>query len=133
MEETDISALVYGDPSSLDPDWTPPEPPKERGQLETASASGDLDAVKSIFQSGLQTKLSTEEFPADQLLGALFTALTNDDYSIASYMLSQDCPFGIHHFVYVVEKKSYPFMQLFLDHGLDINTPINSATPPPLM
>lgn len=131
--EVDVSSCyATNHPPVPGQDWTEPKLPKKLKQLDTASASGDLDTVKSIFQSVFQTKLSTEEYPAKFLLGSLSEALKNDHYSVASYLLSQGAPFTVRHFVYVVEKKSYPLMQLFLDNGLDINTPVDASAPPAL-
>ena len=37
------------------------------------------------------------------------------------------------HVELAIEQKSYSFLQLYLDHGYNINEPLDWATPPPLL
>lgn len=95
-------------------------------RLEEASSSGDLDTVQDIWTSN-------DQLDVKWLTGCLTAAVLNNNLSIASYLLSQGAPIDIVHIKYAIEAKSYEFLQLFLANGWDINTEINSSTPPPLM
>ena len=132
MEQVQSVVVEDGPSWVFDPgNWSYP-PPTEIKQLEEASASGDLVAVQTIFEYEFLQRPDADRVEIDRFAGSFVAAIKNDHYVIASYLLSQGIPINICHFTMAVEMKSYSFLQLFLDSGWDINTPIDSANPPPL-
>lgn len=127
--------LVMGGEPLVDcgPEIRTCEPPEEVVQLEAASASGDIKAVEAVFQSQWLEKAQVDRIHIDRFASSLVMAMTYNHVSVASYLLSVGVSMNISHFTLAMEMKSYAFLQLFLDHGWDINEPISWATPGPLM
>ncbi|KAJ9293833.1 hypothetical protein DTO271G3_7460 [Paecilomyces variotii] len=103
----------------------------EIDQLTAASATGNVGALKTFF-SQWQSKLLSDQFPLETLCPLLFTAVRNNQVATVAYFLDQGVPMNQELFLYATESKSYQMLQVFLEHGWDINTPVDSLRPPAL-
>lgn len=104
------------------------EPPSQVLQLEDASASGDLDLVKSVFQHREEDQ---SEKPSLFHFASSFSFTIDGGYlSIATYIIDCGVEFNDAHFQYAMDKKVYPFLELFLDRGFDINMTWSDWAPP---
>jgi hypothetical protein len=124
----DLSKLFLGDPPPMVPYVEPPV----IGQLTEASASGNLTEVQAILSQFLAQPAPTD-FELDHLVGALDKAVKNNHVKVASYLLSQGIPMNVGLFRHATQVKSYEMLQLFLDHGWNINQQLSYTKPPPLM
>ncbi|KAF7131024.1 hypothetical protein CNMCM5793_003959 [Aspergillus hiratsukae] len=105
MDKVDIadSALVLGSPRCVfDPTYYAELRSPEFQQLKVASEQGNLEQVRNIFESNQLSK--------DTFIYSLARAQQNSHIS-------------------AVEKRQYDFLDLFLEHGYNINEPINWTTP----
>lgn len=127
-----LSAVIDKAPPVPHPGFKTPEPPPEIGQLIIASATGDLAAAQAIF-SQWRAKPITDRIEKRRFVVALAAAVNNQHVPVISYLLAQGVPLNIGMFVCATKLKSIAMLQLFLDHGWDINEPIDRITPPPLM
>ncbi|KAL9596023.1 MAG: hypothetical protein Q9219_006074 [cf. Caloplaca sp. 3 TL-2023] len=91
--------------------FTPPSP--QFTQVQTASAAGDLATVKAILQ---KWKGNMESFNS-----SLTPAMKTGHYAVASYLLRRGVPIVATDFKLAMEQRSYPFMELYLTHGYDLN------------
>ena len=107
-------------------------PPREVLQLETASAAGDLATVKAILQQWHE-KPKDEQINPDLFASSFKFAIEEKHISVASYMLKWGVSMNGAHFKLAVEQKSYPFLELFISYGFDINSPRSSTEPGPLV
>ena len=100
--------------------------------LRQAVASGDLGVVREVITS--QWADGREDMRGDKNLFAtsLVEAIKLDNAPIAAYLLSEGIFMNISHFVLAAEMKHYAILQVFLDTGWNINTPIERTKPPPL-
>ena len=133
MVEPQAATMDFKPPWNFEQETRGYRPLAEIEKVETASASGDLTTVRTIFESPPFDRTLAERVELDYLAGSFSAALENNQLSVATYLLSKGVPINIYHFTLAIELKSYSFLQLFLDYGWDINTPIDSANPPPLM
>lgn len=104
-------------------------PLPEVGQLETAVISGDMTSVRYILQ---QWHARPKE---KQISKDLFTSsykFAMGDVSIASYLIKQGISINESHFKLAMKKRSFQFLECFLDHGFDINRPRSYIDPAPL-
>lgn len=81
---------------------------------------GDIGAVKAVFQQWRQTPES-RRIDKNLFNSALSTALKNNCLSIAVYLLENGVAIYDTQFQSAMEKKAYPFLQLYLNHGFDLN------------
>lgn len=109
----DFDQFLQGPYSSspLSPSPTPPE----YAHVEEASAAGDLATVKRILDDW-------DTYMAG-FGRAFISAIKNGYLAVASCLLEHGLQVEGFHFRYALEQKSYPFMQLCLDHGYNINDP----------
>ncbi|KAH0551572.1 hypothetical protein GP486_007210 [Trichoglossum hirsutum] len=99
-------------------------------ELRTASASGDLATVKEVFAQ----RQTSDKREINFFRGALYDAIENSRYEVASYLLSAGVPLNMSVVVLATQSKSYTALQLFLDYNWDINEPVlRMDRPPPLM
>jgi len=106
-------------------------PPPEVLQLEIASASGDMAAVKDILQQWSE-RPEDEQINKDLFASSFKFAMENGHVCVASYLIDNGIIMNEAHFKLAMEKKSYSFLQLYLYHGFDINRPQSYLDPPPL-
>ena len=126
MQDTDISALVVGNPPTIfNPNYSGPNPPGEIAQLQKASESGNFHVVRVLSSSGKFTK--------DQLVYALTLAERNGHTNVVSYLLSIGVPAQLFHVEDAIRSSHYDMLSLFLSNGYDINKQINWNTPSLLM
>lgn len=127
----DLSSLIAGDfPTVFNPDFQRPSTPPEFDQVRLASLSGDLAAVRDAVER-LDQKSYNPELRR-RLHAGLYAAIENEHISIVSYLLSQDVKIMDMDFETATKIKSYPILQLLLDHGWDINQPMGWDEPPAL-
>jgi hypothetical protein len=88
--------------------------------------------AEAILQQ-LLAKLNYERLHIDRFVVDLFEAEKTNHVHVASYLLSQGIPPNVDLFVHATEANSYEMLQVFLDHGFDINEPTGNTDPPPLM
>ena len=128
MDTVDISNLVVGNsPSAFDPAYSTQQPSPESETLKTASESGELRKIQELLLSG------SDKLSSDDLSSALSIAQQNGHLEVASYLLTCDAPIQLFNVERSILSNDYRFLCLFLEHGYDINTPINWNTPPLLM
>ena len=58
--------------------------------------------------------------------------IENNAVSLVKCLLNNQVPMKAGHFKMATQNTLYRILQAFLDHGWDINRPINSYTPPAL-
>jgi len=99
-------------------------------QIRVACASGDLASVQSILKIYWIDRPSHKRIEKN-LLGAsgLCEAIRFDDTVVGSYLLSHLVPMQEGHFAMATECRSYSILQLYLDRGWDINTPLGQDKP----
>ena len=109
------------------------DPLPEVEAMRAACASRDLMTVQSVFKTYWLDRPVSERIDKD-LFGAsgLCEAIKHDDTVIGSYLLSYVVSIHEGHFAMATECKSYSFLQLCIDRGWDINTPLGRRTPPAL-
>ncbi|KAL8648564.1 MAG: hypothetical protein Q9210_004917 [Variospora velana] len=106
-------------------------PPSEVLQLETASAAGDMTTVKAILQQWHE-KPKGKQINLDLFASSFKFAIKEGHISVASYMLECGVSMNEVHFKLAIKQKSYPFLELFISSGFDINSPRSSTDPAPL-
>ncbi|KAL8812800.1 MAG: hypothetical protein Q9200_000767 [Gallowayella weberi] len=98
------------------------EKEKEKSSIEyEASAAGDLATVNRILD---QWDKGFGRFSV-----ALYRAIENGHLSVAANLFEHGVEVEAHHFQCAVEQRAFPFMQLFLDHRYNINSPDYRANP----
>ncbi|KAL8856093.1 MAG: hypothetical protein Q9178_007288 [Gyalolechia marmorata] len=99
-------------------------PTPEALQLEQASFDGDLKLVNDIMQEW-ESRLENDRFPKTFFGQSYRHAMRGGHISIARCLLDYGIPFKEHlcgyEFKEAMDLKSYEFLQLYLDHGLDTN------------
>ncbi|KAI4206287.1 MAG: hypothetical protein LQ346_001183 [Caloplaca aetnensis] len=88
-------------------------PPVEFSQVQEASAAGDLATVKSILDNWERNMHSFST--------ALVPALENGHVNVACCLLEHGASVEGVHFKCAMEHRLYPFLELCLRHGFDIN------------
>ncbi|KAL8727129.1 MAG: hypothetical protein Q9166_006262 [cf. Caloplaca sp. 2 TL-2023] len=111
-------ATKYPEPIDIFPPPTPPiislsPPPVEFSQVQEASAAGDLATVKSI--------LDNWDRNMDSFSTSFVPALENGHIGVASCLLEHGVSIEGVHFKRAMEYKLYPFLELCLRHGYNIN------------
>jgi hypothetical protein len=86
--------------------------------LQEASSSGDLDRLGDAIK--------------DLLAPALVAAVNNGQAPAVAFLLDRGAGLKQGVFLRAAESKSYRILELFLEHGFDINTPMGFFQPPPL-
>ena len=119
------------------PEWqrrygnaSPPREP-EVIELEDACLSGDFPLAQKIVQD-------FHEKMRDQPTGVPFEGafkytMHPDRVHIAAWLVAQGYQINSAHFHHAIKEKCYPFMQLALDHGFDINEPEGDWRPAPIV
>lgn len=103
-------------------------PPSEVLQLETASAAGDMTTVKAIFQQW-HKKPKDKQINLDLFASSFKVAIEEGHISVASYLLESGVFMNEAHFKLAMKQKAYPFLELFISYGFDINAPRSSTEP----
>ena len=107
--------------------WRPPEVL----QLETASASGDIASVKEILRQ-YDGRLKDENTSIDLFASSFKFAMRGNHLPVAAYLIEQGISFNESHFSQAMDNKAYSFLELFLEHGFDINESRSDLRPGPL-
>lgn len=105
--------------------------PFELQQLATAGATGNLDALQTFFSQWQSKTLSSRSQP-ETICPALSAAVRNNQVATVTYLLDQGVPVNQELFLYATESKLYQVLDIFLQHGWDINTPVDFIRPPAL-
>lgn len=130
----------YGGESDLVFDFDPDESvmpslvrSPEVEEMRMACASGDLESVQSIHKTHWIDRPSHERIDKHRFgASGLCEAIKLDNASIASYLLSHLVSMEECHFAMATEHHSYSILQLYLDRGWNINTPLGLHKPPAL-
>ena len=120
--------IVSGFPATLNPNFRRPPTPPEFEQVKAASAIGDVAAVKDIIAQW--NKRSYDPELKRRLHAGVSAAI--DHVLVVSYLLRKGVDINDLDFAEATKKKSYPMLQLFLDCGWDISTPMGRIEPPTL-
>ena len=109
--------------------------PKPAGldQLKQASVDGDIETPRAVFKASWIDKSADERPFLCSYNDCLRIARENGNLNIASYLLDHGLKIPVVPVVEAVKASQRGFVKLFLDHEYDINTPIDQATPSPLM
>lgn len=127
----DLSCLIVGDfPTTFNPNFRRPSTPPEFEQVRLASDSGDLAAIKDAVER--LNKRSPNPELRRRLHAGLSAAIENKYVPVVSYLLSQGVDIMDLDFAAATKTKSYPLLQILLDHGWDINKPMGWDEPPTL-
>ncbi|KAK5128185.1 hypothetical protein LTR08_004076 [Meristemomyces frigidus] len=108
------------DPPTLSTAWT-----DAIHTVEEASVNGNLSIVE-------QTLAKQPDLPADKLTYALQLAVHHQRQQIVEYLVSRGAPVGTSSARYATANKDKAALEVFLEHGWDINRPLGSHDPPPL-
>jgi hypothetical protein len=131
-----LSAQINGDtPAHFDPDELRrrrPAPP-EFAQVEAASASRDLAAVKAGIDQWNEHKHLHNPLFERGFHAALWAAIQKNHVSVVSCLLDQGVGIMDLDFAEATKKKSYPMLQLLLDRGWNINTHMGGWSEPPAL
>lgn len=100
-------------------------------QLEDASKTGDIDAVRQIFHHWLE-RSESERSSIDRFASSFHYAMNSCRINIASFLVVHGVAINEFHFKLAMVKKCYAFLQLALDHGFDINKPWGEYEATPL-
>ncbi|KAL8901461.1 MAG: hypothetical protein Q9207_005198 [Kuettlingeria erythrocarpa] len=105
-------------------DYSSYQPPPELSRIQTASGAGDLATVRKILQEwkGGQDCFGT----------ALQPALEGGHLAVAECLLEYGNTVNSGHFRTAMQHKSYPFLDLYLRHGYNINDTEGTSRPSPL-
>ena len=106
----------------------PSYPPFEVQQLELAVRSGDRTSIETILRQWHECP-EDKRTNIDLFASAYALAMDTGDVAVASYLMKQGVHINRSHFWLAMEKKSYSFLQCFLDHGFDINQPWSYISP----
>ncbi|KAL9599248.1 MAG: hypothetical protein Q9219_003950 [cf. Caloplaca sp. 3 TL-2023] len=98
--------------------------PIEYEQVREASAAGDLAAVKGVLDNWAKN--------VDSFSISFIPALENKHISVASYLLQRGVPVKGVHFDCAMKHKLYPFLELCLCQGYDINDNSYPFRPTPI-
>lgn len=98
-------------------------------ELRAYAAAGDLDGIDSLF---LKWREEERDLSLDPFVTVLVDAVTNNWPSVVQCLLDHGVPMSPGLFLTATKAKSYEILACFLDHGWDINTPINMFIPPAL-
>ncbi|KAI4188409.1 MAG: hypothetical protein LQ346_005323 [Caloplaca aetnensis] len=101
-------------------------PPPELEQLEVASAAGDVATVKSIMDSWAN-KPAEEQHWKGAFSRGLKPALEAGHVAVAASLLEHGVKIDYGNFWSAMQHKSYPFLELYLAHGYDINNNNNDG------
>ncbi|KAL8804072.1 MAG: hypothetical protein Q9182_002785 [Xanthomendoza sp. 2 TL-2023] len=112
--EFDLSDFLQEGTKISSPISMGPNPP-EFALVEEASAAGDLATVKSILDQWNK--------PLGGFTRALTLAMESGHLSVAATLLEHGLKVNGYHVYGAVKRRAYPFLQLFLDHGYNINSP----------
>lgn len=105
----------------------------DAAMMREACASGELTAVQSVFQQNWLDQPGNERLDRDQFgASGLCEAIQKDDAVIAHYLLSNVVSKKQVHFGMATEYRAYSVLQLYIDHGWDINTYPGRMEPPAL-
>ncbi|KAL9123548.1 MAG: hypothetical protein Q9217_007026 [Psora testacea] len=115
---------------SDDSDIQPSPSTAEEDQMEEACSSDNVEKLKAVYGSYLQGAQNT---PKDWFARCYNIALSNNNTSIALFLLKAGIPFNISHFIQALELREYTFMKLYLNHGFNINQQLAWDKPGPLM
>lgn len=101
--------------------------------MREACASGNLIAVQSVFKTHWQDRPVDERIDRDEFgASGLCEAIRRDDVTTARYLLLNVVSMQQVHFAMAVECYAYSILQLYIDNGWDINTPLSRMQPPAL-
>ena len=109
-----------------------PPVPSEVTLVEKAVANGDLNTVQRTLEQYIQRTFD------DQIKMCHFSCALQKSYlekvnmPILSYLLSKGVPVSVIDFTFAAKNKSYELMELFLNHGYDINSSVDMTFPPAL-
>jgi len=100
--------------------------------VEEACTNGSLEAVERNLEQSVQ------QMPKDQINMRHFSGALRNAYSgsvnmpILSYLLSKGVPASVSDFTFAARNQYYELMELFLEHGYDINSSMDMNCPPAL-
>ncbi|KAL9101751.1 MAG: hypothetical protein Q9163_003027 [Psora crenata] len=100
-------------------------------KLEAASAAGDLNAVQEILQRW-EDMPDNERCYKDHFASSFDLTIRGDHISIASCLVDNGVELDWAHFERAMEFKYYPFLELCLDQGFDLNEARSRVDPPRL-
>lgn len=105
--------------------------PLEVEQLRASAVADDVNAVQTYFEIW-QARSASERLSLDNFTVVLSDAVNNNSAQTVACLLDYGLQTSSGLFLVATQAKSYDILQTFLDHGWNINTPINFLTPPAL-
>ncbi|KAL8952308.1 MAG: hypothetical protein Q9222_001760 [Ikaeria aurantiellina] len=97
-------------------------------KLERASAAGDLVATRDILRRW-QEKSKDPQVSKARFASSFKFAMEGGHVDIAEYMIQQGVLMNQAHFAHAQEAKCYPFLELYLRYGFDINYKTTGSPP----
>lgn len=99
--------------------------------LKAAAVAKNVKAVQQYFETW-QASPVAKRLPIDGFTVVLYEAVINQSTETVTCLLDYGLPMTAELFLAATQAESYGILQAVLDHGWDINTPMNLLTLPAL-
>jgi hypothetical protein len=100
-------------------------------KLREAALSGQIHVIRATLEEWPKDHGAKELFVKNTCL-LLSEAVNHNLVSVVECLLDFHVPINAQLFLIATRNTSYRILEAFLHHGWDINTPIDSYTPPAL-
>ncbi|KAJ5249113.1 hypothetical protein N7468_000564 [Penicillium chermesinum] len=97
--------------------------------LREVASVDNIEEFISIFTQVQPSLIDNKTFEAETI-PILHEAIRNDSFRVIDYLLDQKVPMRPFLFQEATKNTSYRVLESFLNHGFDINTPIDTNNPP---
>lgn len=102
----------------------------QMSQLRADISSGNMEGFNATL-SKLRGSLDNETFQA-KLTPLLREAVETNSFQVVHFFLENHVPMNSQFVLRATMNTSYQTLEVFLNHGWDINTPLDWVTPPAL-
>ncbi|RHZ62026.1 ankyrin repeat domain-containing protein [Aspergillus thermomutatus] len=100
-------------------------------ELQVVALSGNIERLYATLSQLRESSIDDETFEA-KTVPVLYKAIEDNSLEVVECLLDNQVPMNPWLFMKATENTSYQILQAFLNHGWDINAPIDSNTPPAL-
>ena len=99
-------------------------------RMEAAAAQGDLGLIQGILREW--SKESCDKSTLRLFASSFNFAVDGGHLSVAAYLIDHGVGFNWAHFKHALDRRSYPFLGLFLQRDFDLNVAWSNGVPGPL-
>lgn len=103
--------------------------PSEVELFKEAIDCGDIAMAEEILRSYWPTGLPDHSRSNREIRHAVLQAVEHDRHLLIARLLSHGIPFEMRYALAAVQRKFYLTMEVLLEHGWDINTPLGPMAP----